>query len=533
MTRKTWLAFTAVLVLAGTLGLLGGLALARGSAQAGAQANTAPTVVSYQGEVRVDGMPYTGKGFFKFAVVDAGSTTSYWSNDETSVGGGEPASAILLDVQGGLFAVLLGDDTLTNMQTLPAGVFVQGGRYLRVWFAQAKSGPYTDLGLTAIASVPYAFNAELLDGLDGSAYQQRYEHVIAVAKSGGDYATIGAALDAIVDNGAGNRYLLWVAPGTYTETVRTKPYVSIQGAGRELTTIVSDSSSSSFIWPEATVVLTDHVTLRDVAVTASGPAVHPYRIAIQAHKASAVEVRDVIAVATGAQKSYGILNYKSSMTIRGATITAIGSANAYGINNYQGTTAIHGTSTYAHGDPAHGVSNLSATTTMENVAALGRNTNADGVAHGIYATGSTVAVRDTEAQGDGTHSLCAGYYEQKSDEAVYSEIRDSVLSGAVGIYSECTLTSKTCAANTLQNVTATGERYGLYTQTTLSSTQDLFVDGCRLTGETIAAAYTSVTEVYVGASKLDGAAVKGATGGYHCAGAYDGAYAPLNATCQP
>ena len=48
----------------------------------------APGVVSYQGQVKVGGAPFSGTGYFKFAIVDLAGTTSYWSNDGTSSGGG-------------------------------------------------------------------------------------------------------------------------------------------------------------------------------------------------------------------------------------------------------------------------------------------------------------------------------------------------------------------------------------------------------------------------------------------------------------
>ena len=74
----------------------------------------APTVVSYQGQVTVGGLPYTGDGAFKFAVVDASGATNYWANDGTA--GGAPGAAVTLPVTGGLFSVLLGE----GMTALPA-----------------------------------------------------------------------------------------------------------------------------------------------------------------------------------------------------------------------------------------------------------------------------------------------------------------------------------------------------------------------------------------------------------------------------
>ena len=80
-----------------TLVLLAGLALVAITRAAPGNAplalNGAPPVVAYQGEVRVSGAPYTGDGYFKFAVVNAAGSTTFWSNDGTSTGGTEPTAA--------------------------------------------------------------------------------------------------------------------------------------------------------------------------------------------------------------------------------------------------------------------------------------------------------------------------------------------------------------------------------------------------------------------------------------------------------
>jgi hypothetical protein len=136
-----------------------------------------PTVVSYQGRVMVGGSPYSGTGYFKFAIVNKAGNTSYWSNDGTSSGGGEPSSSVKIEVEGGLFNVLLGDTSLTNMtQPLSASVFSGTDRYLRVWFSTSSGGTFTLLGDQRISSVPFALqaqeaaNADTLDGSDSSAF---------------------------------------------------------------------------------------------------------------------------------------------------------------------------------------------------------------------------------------------------------------------------------------------------------------------------------------------------------------------------
>jgi chromosome segregation ATPase len=52
-----------------------------------------PGIISHQGKVTVNGTNWTGSGAFKFAVVNAAGTTTYWSNDGTGTGGAEPNAA--------------------------------------------------------------------------------------------------------------------------------------------------------------------------------------------------------------------------------------------------------------------------------------------------------------------------------------------------------------------------------------------------------------------------------------------------------
>lgn len=165
--------FTAIFLVAALL-----LSATSSHAQTGA-----PSIVSYQGKVMVDGMPYTGDGYFKFAVVNQAGSVSYWSNDGSSSAGGQPAQAVLLPVLNGLFNGLLGDTSLGGMgQPLTASVFDGTDRYLRVWFSD-DGVAFTRLTPDwRIAAVPYALqaeeaknaanaaNADTLDGQHSSAF---------------------------------------------------------------------------------------------------------------------------------------------------------------------------------------------------------------------------------------------------------------------------------------------------------------------------------------------------------------------------
>ena len=74
-----------------------------------------PPVLNYAGQVAVNGEPFDGNGLFKFALVNADGNVTYWSNDGTSVDGSEPQASVAVSVNGGLYAVLLGNTAQQGM----------------------------------------------------------------------------------------------------------------------------------------------------------------------------------------------------------------------------------------------------------------------------------------------------------------------------------------------------------------------------------------------------------------------------------
>lgn len=92
-----------------------------------------------------------------------------------------------------------------------------------------------------------------ISGLTGSHYAQ----VVVVAKSGGDFTTIQAAIDSITDALSTKRYLVWVMPGNYAEQVTMKSWVDVRGASKHTTQIEYGSSSGALI-------LADWVQVEDI-----------------------------------------------------------------------------------------------------------------------------------------------------------------------------------------------------------------------------------------------------------------------------
>lgn len=305
--------------------------------------------------------------------------------------------------------------------------------------------------------------------VSGVIQSQGYQNVVVVAKSGGDYTSIQAALDGITDNNQYNRYLVWVAPGLYVETVKTKPYVAIQGSGAGVTVILSTISSSGSP-PTATVEVVENVTLRDVTVVVTGTGTHKAAILVRDVPTDTAEIADVVAQAAGGTFGYGIYNYYSAPMIHDVIVTGEGSAFGYGIYNWYSSPTIRDATVIAEGSgDAYGIDNNYASPTIQNSTVTGEG---GGIGYGIHNWYSSLVIRNGTVSGDN-----AG-------------LRNSANGGDFVVT----------------------------------------VDGSQLKGGTWAIDSDDEYTVYVGVSLLDGGADTDGT--YHCRWAYDGDYNGLDANCQ-
>ncbi len=166
-------------------------------------------VVGYQGQVTVAGTPFNGTGYFKFAILDYFGEGFYWSNAPMS--GDQPDAAVSLTVSNGLFNVLLGDTTITNMAALSATPFRDSVCVLRVWFSSDGS-TFTLLSPDRrIAAVPNALGAELandantLDGSHATAFaSSTHTHQTLTAGTGLSGGTYNGGTPVTLNVGSGN-----------------------------------------------------------------------------------------------------------------------------------------------------------------------------------------------------------------------------------------------------------------------------------------------------------------------------------------
>jgi hypothetical protein len=344
MERRQILLPVRALVLA-TL-LVSGIAVAKeGEPQsAAAPAVAAPaealsTGFTYQGQLEKDGSPVNDACEMAFRLYDQATSGA-------QVGSAITATVPITD---GLFTVTL---------DFGAGAFNGDRRWLGIAVDCEGDGTYDDLGRQELTAAPYALYAARSGGP---------ENVVTVAKSGGDYTSVQAAIDSITDAAADNAYLVWVAPGVYSETVRMKPYVHLQGAGQEATVITSDATSNNPIPDRATLVLTQTTSLRDLTVVNNsvglynvallatagmgrplvadvtartwGGGTYNYAIFLGGSKL-AVTLQQVTALAGSGDVNCGLFSVGGAgATLRGGSFTARGGTIACGIENYgSGTT---------------------------------------------------------------------------------------------------------------------------------------------------------------------------------------------------
>ena len=210
-----------------------------------------PQLINYQGRVIAGGTNYNGAGQFKFALVNAVGTATFWSNDGSSAAGSEPAAAVSLNVVNGLYSVLLGDATLPNMTIIPITVFTNGDVRLRVWF-DGGSGSQLLSPDQRIAAVGYAMMAgNIPDGLVTSN-KLATGAVTSTKLAPGAVTSDKLAANAVSSSNLADNIVLGATNVAgrldIYRTEASTPALSLVGASSQLSTYGSDGLEQIRLW---------------------------------------------------------------------------------------------------------------------------------------------------------------------------------------------------------------------------------------------------------------------------------------------
>jgi len=224
-----------------------------------ALAVTPPDTMNYQGMLKDSaGNPLTGTYDMVFRFHDSESGGLAILIESHTAGLGNPVS-----VTEGLYDVILGTGDMADGPGV--GTYTSLSEVFRdfadVWL-EVQVGAETLLPRNRISSVAYSLNAAFLEGRDSTQFLGKFGQVVTVAKEGGDFTSIQDAIDSITDADYDKPYLVWIAPGVYSEQVVMASFIHLKGAGRQATWITSQA-----IYPsDATLKLASFSTLGNLAV---------------------------------------------------------------------------------------------------------------------------------------------------------------------------------------------------------------------------------------------------------------------------
>jgi hypothetical protein len=356
------------------------------------------TAFTYQGNLSDGGSPANGSYNFRFDLWDDSSKT-------TLIGTYPATGTIPTDVVEGAFNIKL---------DFGADAFTGEARWLEITVNGNALAPLQEL-----TPAPYALYAmdgpwSAGDGLElvGTQFKGKgtpFQNLVIVAKSGGDYTTIQSAVDSISDATAGNPYLIWVAPGVYSEAVTMKPYVHLQGSGQGATVITSDVTNPSIPPTQATLILVDNVSLRDMTVQNTGTGLHNVGL-----MASNGDIDILVAeVETQSQGNVGTdsNNYAIYLTGTGTSVTLQsvtalaenGKLDAVGLYNDSGTIVTLLSGSYiasSGGEHSAGISNLG-TVEAEHITARGENSSQWNYGIWNQGSGAKITLRGGSVSGRG------------------------------------------------------------------------------------------------------------------------------------
>ncbi len=163
--------------------------------------------------------------------VTATQTGAIVSTDGVSNPGGDvdlvPQNAITITPNDGANTITVGESHSARTDNPHQVTATQTGALLSV---DGVSNPGGDVDFVAGTNMTITPDPTG-DSITFSA-TVNYAQVFTVAQTGGNFTTIGAALNSCVNPGCNNSYLIRVMPGVYNETVVCSSFVRLQGAGK-------------------------------------------------------------------------------------------------------------------------------------------------------------------------------------------------------------------------------------------------------------------------------------------------------------
>jgi pectinesterase len=154
-------------------------------------------------------------------------------------------------------------------------------------------------------------------------------NVITVSAKGGKFKTISSALASIKDASATNLYVVQVGPGTYSEHVVMKPYVTVVGAGRAETWIKAAGGTTRAT--AAVVRAADPSFIQSLTIQHTGGG--PYAVGIYAASTEDVFLDDVRVLAAGGTSETRGIASSSQVVLEDSNVSVSGSSgSAIGID---------------------------------------------------------------------------------------------------------------------------------------------------------------------------------------------------------
>jgi hypothetical protein len=357
--------------------------------------------------------------------------------------------------------------------------------------------------------------------------------IIFVSPKPGDTpATAGMALrnlvDGITDNSAYNPYLIKIGPGVYdlgATSLQMKEYVDIEGSGEKTTKITGAVTSASLPPTNGTVYGASNAELRFITVENTGGG--GYSVALLNSSVPSPSILHVTASATGGTScNYGVYNYYStSPVMTNVTASGTGGTNSYGVYNNSSSPVMTNVTASGTGGTSgnYGVYNYySPSPVMMNVTATASGgTSTYGVRNNI----SSPVMTNVTTSGTGGTSGNYGVYTYSS-----SPVMTNVTASATGGTNNRGVLNDSSSA-VMTNVTASASggttSYGVLN----NSSGTVKINHSVVKGTTNTISNGSGVTTRVGNTQLDGGPISN-SGTLTCVGAYDGNYAPLNASCQ-